>query len=398
MTESRRARILCISFSDIAADARVLRQLDVLSRYGHVTTLSYGGRPAASDDHIEIDRGLPSLPQTVPGVLKLALRRYEAVELDAPAVKSAHELLAGREFDVVVANEARALPLAYTVAGSPRVWCDLHEWAPAERSHVLSWRLLVAPFMDWICARYLPRVDVATSVGAAICSMYEEHYGVVTELVRNARPHVAGLAPSPMEADRIRLVHSGGAVPGRNIEALIDAVDDLGDGYSLDLFLIAARQGDAYWKKLLARIEASPRTTLHEPAAPSELPAALNPYDLGVYLLPPHTPNHRLALPNKLFDFIQARVGVVFGPGVETDRVIRDHGIGVVTEGYGAEDLRATISSLTREDIAAFKQAADAAAETLSSDTDIAVEERIMARLTEHRQRGAQDGSDRIGE
>jgi hypothetical protein len=201
-----------------------------------------------------------------------------------------------------------------------------------------------------------------------------------------------------MEADRIRLVHSGGAVPGRNIEALIDAVDDLGDGYSLDLFLIAARQGDAYWKKLLARIEASPRTTLHEPAAPSELPAALNPYDLGVYLLPPHTPNHRLALPNKLFDFIQARVGVVFGPGVETDRVIRDHGIGVVTEGYGAEDLRATISSLTREDIAAFKQAADAAAETLSSDTDIAVEERIMARLTEHRQRGAQDGSDRIGE
>jgi hypothetical protein len=252
--------------------------------------------------------------------------------------------------------------------------------------------------MDWVCARYLPRVDVATSVGAAICSMYEERYGVTTELVRNARPFADGLGPSPMENDRIRLVHSGGAVPGRNIEALIDAVDDLGDGYSLDLFLIAARQGDAYWKKLLARIEASPRTTLHEPTTPSGLPAALNPYDLGVYLLPPHTPNHRLALPNKLFDFVQARIGVVFGPGDETSRVIDDNGIGAVTAGYEADDLTATISALSREQIAAFKQAADAAAERLSSDADIAVEERIMARLTGSRPQDVDEGSDRIGE
>src|SRR5690606_13256313 len=118
-------RILCISFSDIASDARVLRQLAVLARHGQVTTLSYGDRPPGADAHFSIDSSLPSLPQTSAGVLNLALRRFSAVALSAPAVKAARTAVGGREFDIVVANEARALPLAFEIAGNPRIWCDL---------------------------------------------------------------------------------------------------------------------------------------------------------------------------------------------------------------------------------------------------------------------------------
>lgn len=380
MTEPR---ILCISFSDIASDARVLRQLEVLSRHGHVTTLSYGVHPAGADEHISIDSALPSLPQTLGGVVKLGLRRFSSVALGAPAVAAARAAIVGREFDIVVANEARALPLAFEVEGAPKIWCDLHEWAPAERTHVLSWRLLVAPFMDWVCATYLPRVDAATTVNASIGAMYEEQYGVRTDIVRNAIAYRADIAPTPLEADRIRLVHSGGAVPGRNIEAIIDAVDLLGDGYTLDLYLIPSRQAESYWKQLTARIDASPRTTLHPAVAPAALPSTLNPYDLGVYLLPPHTPNHRLMLPNKFFDFVQARLGFVFGPSVETDRLIKENGLGVVAAGYSASDLATAVRKLSREEIAGFKRATDAVAAELSSETDIAVEDSILRRLAE---------------
>lgn len=374
-------RILCISFSDIRKDARVLRQLDVLARFGQVTTLSYGSRPDAASEHLEIDRALPSLPQTLSGVLKLGLRRFSSVVLKAPAVQAARQLLHGMEFDIVVANEARALPIAFEVAGSPKVWCDLHEWAPAERTHVLSWRLLVAPFMHWVCAQYLPRADATTTINASIAGLYAQEFGVQPEIVRNARPFVPGLTVTPLEDEKIRLVHSGGAVPGRNIEAIIDAVDMLGDEYSLDLFLIPSRQGDAYWRQLQAKIKASPATTLHDPVAPDELPAALNPFDLGVFVLPPHTPNHRLTLPNKFFDFVQARIGLVFGPVVETDRLIEEHGLGAVTAGYTAQDLVALLRRLSRSDILGFKNAADAVAAELSSDMDIAVQEGILRRL-----------------
>lgn len=374
-------RILCISFSDIRRDARVLRQLDVLSRFGNVTTLSYGSKPDAAADHIEIDSSLPSLPQTILGVVKLLLRRFHSVALQAPATRAAVAKLGACEYDIVVANEARALPLAFEVAGRPRIWCDLHEWAPAERTHVLSWRLLVAPFMHWVCAEYLPRVDAATTINESIGALYAEQFGVETEIVRNARPLVAELVPSET-SDRIRLVHSGGAVPGRNIEAIIEAVDILGDGYSLDLYLIPSRQGDAYWQQLLRRIERSPHTTLHPAVAPDELPAVLNPYDLGVFLLPPHTPNHRLMLPNKFFDFVQARLGMVFGSSLETDRLITEHSLGLITPGYTAADLVEALRSANREQIESFKRASADVAAAMSSDADIAVEESILRRLS----------------
>ncbi|MFE6995307.1 glycosyltransferase [Microbacterium sp. NPDC057659] len=376
-----RPRILCISFSDISSDSRVLRQLDVLQEMGDVTTLSYGPKPDGVEGHLQIPMDLPSLPQTPVGVMNLALRRFRAVEFQAPAVKAALDLVQGHSFDIVVANEARALPLAYRVEGAPRIWCDLHEWAPEERTHVLSWRLLVAPFMDWLCARYLPRADATTTVNTSIARMYEERYGIEPEIVRNARPFVAALAPTPLAPGAIRLVHSGGAVPGRNIESIIDAVDLLGDGYTLDLFLIPSRQADAYWKQITARIANSPRTTLHDAVAPDDLPVALNPYDLGVYLLPPHTPNHRLMLPNKFFDFVQARLGFVFGPSTETDRLIIENGLGVVTAGYSATDLAEAIRALSREEIAGFKAATDAVAEEMSSDVDLEVERNILRRL-----------------
>lgn len=378
----RRPRILCISFSDITADSRVLRQLSVLADFGEVTTLSYGARPGRAHDHIEIDRSLPSLPQTPTGVLNLALRRYRAVELQAPAVREALRLLDGREFDLVVANEARALPLAFRVPGEPKVWCDLHEWAPEERTHVLSWKLLVSPFMRWVCAEYLPRVDASTTINDSISAMYEESFGDRPEIVRNAIAYRDDLAPVPSTDGVIRLVHSGGAVPGRNIEAIIDAVEILGDGYTLDLYLIPSRQGDTYWRDLQRRIAASSRTTLHPPVAPDELPQTLNPHDLGVFILPPLTPNHRYMLPNKFFDFVQARLGLVFGPSVETDRLIREERLGVVTPGYSAEDVASTIRELSPSRIDDFKRAAHASAERLSSVRDIEVEREILTRLT----------------
>lgn len=375
-------RILCISFSDINSDSRVLRQLNVLREFGEVTTLSYGTRPTAAAHHLEIPRSLPSLPQTPKGVLKLALRRFRSVEMQSPALAEARRLLGDREFDVVVANEARALPVAFRVGGAPRIWCDLHEWAPGERTHVLAWKILVAPFMRWVCAEYLPRVDASTTINGAIATMYKDAFGIEPAIVRNAIAHRADLEPAPMRDGVIRLVHSGGAVPGRNIEAIIDAVDILGDGFTLDLYLIASRQGDSYWLNLKKRIDASPRTTLHPPVSPDQLPDTLNDHDLGVFVLPPHTPNHRYMLPNKFFDFVQARLGLVFGPSVVTDRLIEDQHLGLVTAGYSGADVAAAINGVSRTDIEAFKIAADVAAKELSSDRDVAVEREILSRLT----------------
>lgn len=375
-----RPKILCISFSDIQADARVLRQLDILAEFGDVTTLGYGDKPQAASDHLRIDAALPSLPQTLTGVALLALRSFRRLELAAPAVRAAAELAGGRSFDLVVANEARALPLAHHLAGGAPVWGDMHEWAPEERVHVLSWRLLIKPFMTYICAKYLPGTQAVTVVNDSIARLYEQEFGCTTATVRNARPFEQ-LSPSPGSPDTVRLVHSGAAVPGRNLEGMIQAVNLLGAGYSLDFYLVPARDGGKYLRSLEALASGPNKVTFHPPVSPAALPGILNAYDIGIFSLPPRTRNHALMLPNKFFDFVQARLAIVFSPSVETTRLIEQFDLGAVTDDFSAESLAKTLQQLDRSRIAACKENAHKAALELSSKIDEDAEREILMRL-----------------
>ena len=378
-----RPRILCLSLSPIHRDARVLRQLDVLARHGDVTTLGYGPRPDGAVDHLEVDASLPSLPQTPKGVALLATRRLGAAEAVAPALVEARRLLQGRRFDLVVANEARILPVAMEVAGAggarTPVWADMHEWAPQERSHVRSWRLLVAPLMDHVCRVYLPQAAAVTTVGATIAQLYQRDYGVQCEVVRNARPYV-DLQPSVPVDGVIRLAHSGGAVPGRNIEALIDATNAVAHT-TLDLILVPANDGGRYLAQLRQRAAGNERVRFHDAVTPDELPAALNRYDVGVYCLPPANLNMEYALPNKLFDFVQARLGMVVGPSPEMAAFVREHHLGRVATSFDGDDFTSAIAALTPEEVAAAKRSAHEQARALSSDTDVAVSDAIVRRL-----------------
>lgn len=372
-------RILCLSFSPIHTDARVLRQLTVLGRYGEVTTLGYGPTPSGATHHLEVPASASSLPQTPVGVLKLALRRHARLELTAPGERAALRLLAGSApYDLVVANDARALPLAHAIAGTAPVWADLHEWAPDENTTSIPWRLLVKPYMDALCRRYLPRVAATTTVGRAIADLYRERYGVSPVVVRNAGPR-RDLAPSPSDGDRIRLVHSGVAVRERNIEALIDATAALDERFTLDLYLMGEGR---YVDGLRARAAATPRVTVHPPVRPDEIPSTLNRYDLGVYLLPLRTLNHRLMLPNKFFDFVQARIGIVMSPAEETARLIAEHGLGPLLPDTRVDTLVAALRALGTGDVETFKRNADVAAEKLNSDEDVAAMSGLVERLT----------------
>jgi hypothetical protein len=372
-------QILCVSFSPIYADSRVLRQLEVLRHHGEVTTVGYGPAPEGVKRHIEVPAGASSLPETPLGVAKLALHLHNAVELTSPGEKAVlRQVVDSGSYDLVVANDARALPLAFAASGGSPVLADMHEWAPEERATVLVWRLLVGPYMEHLCKKYLPRTAAVTSVSAGLAGLYDDRYGVSTEIVRNAAD-LRDLKPTPVDPSRIRLVHSGTADAERNIVELIEAVDRLGDGFSLDLYLLEVPGGHLGVIKKLAA--ASPRVKVHDPVPPDTLPTVLNQYDLGVFLYPLKTLSHLYHLPNKFFDFVQARLGLVFSPAPEIDAHIGQYGLGVTTEDTTADALVTALRSITPADVARFKLAADKSARALSSEPDRATQNALVARL-----------------
>lgn len=373
-------RILCISLSPIHRDARVLRQIGVLAEFGEVTTIGYGDAPSGASRHIEIPADLPSLPQTVRGVSLLALRRWRAAELAAPGVAFALQALSGQQFDLVVANEARVLALAHAVAGGAPVWGDMHEWAPGERTHILSWRLLVAPFMRHLCATYLPSTEVVTTVSQSIAELYDSQFGSRAQVMRNAAPW-QDLSPSATDDDHIRLVHCGAAVHGRDLEVMIDAVLSLSERYTLDFLLVPGGDNGRYLAKLKARAAGSSRIRFREPVPARELPRALNDYDVGVFWIPPTHLNARFTLPNKLFDYVQARLAVAVSPSIEMARVVRDYSLGVVGEGFDHDDCARAIASLDLDSIEAAKQASAAAARPLGFEVDAELAREFIGRM-----------------
>jgi glycosyltransferase involved in cell wall biosynthesis len=379
----RPPQILCVSFSPLSADSRVLRQIRVLQEHGDVTTVGYGPAPDGVTRHIEVPENASSLPETPLGVARLALRRHEAVELRSPGEKAVRRpTVEAGPYDLVVANDARALPLAFAAAGGAPVLADMHEWAREERATILIWRLLVGPYMEAVCQKYLPRTAAVTSVSAGLAGLYRDRYGVDARVVRNA-PDFQDLEPSPVAPETIRLVHSGTADPDRNIMEVIEAVDRLGDRFTLDLYLLRVPGG--HLDALTRRAASSPRISVHPPVPPQTLPHVLNQYDLGVFIYPVRNVGKLYYLPNKFFDFVQARLGLVFSPAPEIEALIGQYGLGVITKDTSADALVEALRDITADEVAGFKNAADRSARALSSEPEMATQGELVARLLAER-------------
>ena len=175
--------------------------------------------------------------------------------------------------------------------------------------------------------------------------------------------------PTPVEdGEPLRLVHAGGATPAR-LETMLAAVEQVQGGASLDLFLVDS--GSGYAGSVRERYADHPRIHVHEAVPTSELVNTLHRFDVGVHILPPISFNHRYAMPNKLFDYVQARLGVLIGPSPEMAALVQKHDVGWVSEGFTAADVARTIDELTREDVARAKAASDVAAHVLCAEEQV---------------------------
>lgn len=361
-----RKKLLILSFSTITADARVLKQVAQFSDAFDVTTCSYGGAPEGVVDHIRIPDEYPIWRYDRALVVA---RQFRRAYWSNKAVAAAQAGLIGKPFDVVLANDVDAVGLALSLEPADGVHADLHEYAPRQKEDIPRWRHFVAPFVRWMCRTWVSRAASVTTVGRGIADEYQREYGIHAGVVTNAAPYVeitAGAVSCP-----VRLVHSGACLKDRNIDLIVDAVEAASADVTLDLYLTP--NDPAYLTELAERARTSRRVTLHAPVPYAQLAETLNAYDVGVHILPPVNFNNKWALPNKFFDYVQARLGVIIGPSPEMANTLKHYGFGAVADDFSVDALTREINSLEVETVAAWKHAADAAAAKLSSAAQVAV-------------------------
>lgn len=361
MNAPLRPRILSLTAADLSRDPRVTRQRSILRECGE----TWSAGLAAPDDgsaFIELVQRARTPLRRARSLAQLLLRTHAGYAENRYRLhSSAHRPAA---WDLVVANDVDTLPLAFQCAGTGTpVLLDAHEYAPREFEDRLYWRVLQQPHKTWLCHQYLPRVHGFMTVCDGIADEYARMFGVARPVVvPNAPPRQSG-APRSTAPDRIRLIHHGLASRSRKIELMIDLMRHLDRRFTLDLMLVSAETGYLDW--LRRRAAGNPRITFRAPVATAEIIAATREYDIGLFLLPPTNFNYHFALPNKFFEFIQARLAVAVGPSPEMARLVRQYSLGVVAEDFNPATLARHLNALEAPVIDQAKQAAHRAAEVL---------------------------------
>ncbi len=363
-------KVLVISFSDLTHDARVSRQVDFVKQKYKVIVAAYNGKENNGYELIRIEKTKFTLTHKLISSFLLIFRFYEkAYSLlyqYKPLIKKLND-----SFDVIIANDVESLPLAFALRQKAKIIFDAHEYAPRHFEDRLIWRFFFQSFNVYLCKKYIPLVDVMTTVGTGLANEYEKSFGVKSTIITNATWYKE-LNPTPVMAAKIKLIHHGGSTPSRKLELMIDMMRHLDNRFTLDLMLIVPQMASSktsnYINHLKQLAETDTRIRFLSPLKSEELVQFLNNYDIGVFLLPPVNFNYANTLPNKLFDFIQARLAIAIGPTPEMAEIVNRYDIGVVSEDFTPLKLAIKLNLMTKEKIEVFKQKSVIAARELCAE------------------------------
>ena len=368
--------ILIVAFSDAARDPRVHRQIKFLSNNFKITVVAF----AASNI-----KGVNFFPVRYCMASNYIQKFYRALSLlfgkgEAYAQRYIFEdkqAFLNKHFDLVICNDAEPLPLAFELANGAPVLFEAHEFYPRQFEQALKWRVFFKKYLTRLCQTYIPQCTGMTTVCQGLAEEYKRVFGVLPLVVRSIPP-AQDLTPQAPKAGLVRLVHHGGASSARRIELMLELMGLLGERFTLDLMLVGE---GPYYKKLRKLALSTPRVNWLEPVPMQEIARRINEYDLGLYILPPTNFNNKYALPNKFFEFIQARLGIAIGPSPEMTCLVKQYDLGIVSDDFSPQSLAVKLNALTLEEIACFKQNAHMATQDLNAEAEMKLFESYIQTL-----------------
>jgi len=359
-------RIAMLLHKDVAHDTRVRREGDALAAAGHEVIVFHLPRPGGKGppqglSFRAVSATIPTGRERLPRVARLGA---EATRLALRA--------AGVQPDVIHAHDAAMLLpglVAARRAGAKLVY-DSHELATGVPYRDRAWGALVAS-----AERIgIPQADATIAVSEGIAARLAERYRprrpptVVRNLPDLPPP---GAAPAPElrrelgVGDAPLILHQGAVAASRGCETLLRALALLPGAH---LLLLGAEGPYAERLPMLAAaLGVAARTHLLPPVLPEELLSYTAQADVGVSLLEDCCENHRLALPNKLFEYLAAGLPVVVADLPETRRLVEAMRVGWCADPAAPESVAAALrTALERQDDSGLRGRLARAARELS--------------------------------
>ena len=357
--------VVVISFSSIASDSRVLRQISSLSAYYNVITVGYGPRPEFVASHLELSSRHGIFSKLAAALLLLArdFNRFYSYWFESAEVL---DFIAINNVNAFVLNDVTSWPLARFLPPDIAI-LDAHEFSPEELSDSLYWRIFLKPFKLW-CSSFASYGAKHFCVEPHLCAQWEKFSGLNFRLLPNSSlytpppPQVSSHSSGPL-----RVLHHGVAHPSRRIELMINAIFIAGPSFHGTFLLKASSK--SYLRELMT-LAARSNCEILPPISQQTLIARGSNYDIAILSIFPSNLNYAHCLPNKLYQFIQSRLPIVCGPTPAIANIVREYNIGLVADDFSAEALASCLQLLTSDLLELMAANLERAARDLCWDRD----------------------------
>lgn len=267
--------------------------------------------------------------------------------------------------DIIVANDLDTLLAGYLASKLIRkpLLLDSHEYFTelpelVDRKFVRKFWIILERFL-------LPRIKYGYTVSEGIAQRYKELYNVDFKVIRNVGlfkyDHEFKNTSTP-KPYRI-IIYQGVLNIGRGLELIIEAMQYL-DNYKL--WLIGGGDIENKLKELVKEKKLNEKVLFFGRVPLDKLWHYTQQADIGISLEEDLGLNYRFALPNKLFDYVQARLPVLISDLPEMRQLIEKYQIGIVAEKRTPKDIAKYIEVLlSEEDMSIRKRNLELAAREL---------------------------------
>lgn len=241
---------------------------------------------------------------------------------------------------ILLSNDLDTLPAnfcASRIKNIPLVY-DSHEYF-TEVPELIN-RPRIQKIWETLESKMVPKIKYAYTVCDSIAKIYNEKYGTQFHVVRNLPVKQSFQPRNNPEQKQKTILYQGAVNVGRGLEQAILAMKFIEDAQ-----LVIAGDGDIKTnleklvsdEKLQEKVKFTGRLPLEELAKLT--PKA----DLGLSIEEDLGLNYRFALPNKLFDYIQAQVPVLVTNLPEMAAIVNHYKIGKICNTLETKNLAQTI-------------------------------------------------------
>jgi glycosyltransferase involved in cell wall biosynthesis len=333
-------------------DTRVEKEARTLSDEGwRVTVVADAGPDLPSRevrDGVDVLR-VPRSGPPIPGLRFLLheLRLARVLESLGPEALHAHD-----------SNALLPVALAARRIGRPFVY-DAHElWLHRpRRGRGWLYSALFSVYYRLLHRWAIPRASATVTVSPPIARHLERHYGLPSvhlvpnypEPPREPRRHeIRSLPPGGLPAMVPIILHLGGIMAERGLDALVDALP----GMRSDAHVVLLGEGE-HWGVLERRArERGVAERLHRrgPVPSADVIGYAASATVGIQTTPPTGLNNRYSLPNKLFQYMAAGIPVVASDFSQVREIVEASRCGLVVDTTRPELIAAVVNRILSDE------------------------------------------------